>query len=167
MTVNAIPSPVASDGVVYCMSGYRGSAACAISLDAVGDITDTAKVLWRHAKGTPYVPSPLLLGNRLYFTQANSAILTALDTKSGKPVIDQERLPNQTSFYSSPVAAAGRIYLVDQQGTTLVLKQGDKLEVLARNQIDDHFDASPALAGRQLFLRGERFLYCIESGEGK
>jgi outer membrane protein assembly factor BamB len=167
MTVNAIPSPVGSDGVVYCMSGYRGSAACAISLDAVGDITDTAKVLWRHAKGTPYVPSPLLAGNRLYFTQANSAILTALDIKSGKPVIDQERLQNQTSFYSSPVAAAGRIYLVDQQGTTLVLKQSDKLEVLARNQIDDHFDASPALAGQQLFLRGERFLYCIESGEGK
>jgi outer membrane protein assembly factor BamB len=167
MTVNAIPTPVSSDGVVYCMSGYKGSAACAISLDAVGDITDTAKVLWRHAKGTPYVPSPLLVGNRLYFTQANSAILTTLDIKSGKPLIDQERLPNQTSFYSSPVAAAGRIYLVDQQGTTLVLKQSDKLEVLARNQIDDHFDASPALAGRQLFLRGERFLYCIESGDGK
>jgi len=163
MTVNAIPSVVAADGVVYCVSGYKGSAACAIPLDAAGDITDTGKVLWRYTKGTPYVPSPLLVGNRLYFTQANSALLTVLDTKSGKPILDLERLPNQTSFYSSPVAAAGRIYLVDQQGTTLVLKQADKLELLARNQLDDHFDASPALAGRQLFLRGEKFLYCIES----
>jgi outer membrane protein assembly factor BamB len=163
MTVNAIPSVVASDEKVYCVSGYRGAAACAIPLDAQGDITDTPKVLWRYAKGTPYVPSPLLVGNRLYFTQANSAVLTVLDTKSGKPIIDQERLPNQTSFYSSPVAAAGRIYLADQQGTTLVLKQGDKFEVLVRNQLDDHFDATPALAGHQMFLRGEKFLYCIET----
>jgi outer membrane protein assembly factor BamB len=163
MTVNAIPSPVAADGVVYCVSGYKGSAACAIPLDAKGDITDTAKVLWRYTKGTPYVPTPLLVGNRLYFTQANSALLTVLDTKSGKAILDQERLPSQTSFYSSPVAAAGRIYLVDQQGMTLVLKQSDKFEVLSRNQLDDHFDASPALAARQLFLRGERFLYCIET----
>jgi outer membrane protein assembly factor BamB len=145
------------------VSGYKGAAACAIPLDAIGDITDRGKVLWRHTKGTPYVPSPLLVGNRLYFTQANSALLTILDTKSGKPILDQERLPNQTNFYSSPVAAAGRIYFVDQQGTTLVLKQSDKLEILARNQLDDHFDATPALAGRQLFLRGEKFLYCIES----
>jgi outer membrane protein assembly factor BamB len=163
MTVNAIPSPVAADGIVYCVSGYRGAAACAMPLDAMGDITDTAKILWRYDKGTPYVPSPLLVDKRLYFTQGNSAILTALDIKSGKPLVDRERLPNQTSFYSSPVAAAGRIYLVDQQGTTLVLKQSDKLEVLARNQLDDHMDASPALAGRQLFLRGERALYCIEA----
>lgn len=163
MTVNAIPSVVAADGVVCCVSGYKGAAAYAIPLDSVGDITDTSKILWRYTKGTPYVPSPLLVGNRLYFTQANSALLTVLDTKTGKPLLDQERLPNQTSFYSSPVAAGGRIYLVDQQGTTLVLKQSDKIEVLARDQLDDHFDASPALVGRQLFLRGEKFLYCIEA----
>jgi outer membrane protein assembly factor BamB len=163
MTVNAIPSVVTADGVVYCVSGYKGSAACAIPLDAKGDLTDTSKILWRYTKGTPYVPSPLLVSDRLYFTQANSALLTVLDTKTGKAILDQERLPNQTSFYSSPVAAAGRVYLVDQQGTTLVLKQSDKLEVLARNQLDDHFDATPALVGRQLFLRGEKFLYCIEA----
>jgi outer membrane protein assembly factor BamB len=163
MTVNAIPSVVSADGVAYCLSGYKGSAACAIPLDAKGDLTDTSKVLWRHTKGTPYVPSPLLVSDRLYFTQANSALLTVLDTKTGKAILDQERLPNQTSFYSSPVSAAGRVYLADQQGTTLVLKQSDKLEVLARNQLDDHFDATPALVGRQLFLRGEKFLYCIEA----
>jgi hypothetical protein len=60
------------------------------------------------------------------------------------------------------VAAAGRIYLVDREGTTLVLKQGDKFEVLATNKLGDPVDASPALAGKQLFLRGEKYLYCIE-----
>jgi outer membrane protein assembly factor BamB len=163
MTVNPIPSPVTSHGVVYCMSGYKGSAAFAISLDAAGDITDTARVLWRYNKGTPYVPSPLLVGDRLYFTEANSALLTVLDTKTGTAILDRERLPNQTSFYSSPVAASGRIYLIDQQGMTLVLKQSDKLEILGRNQLDDHFDATPALVGRQILLRGEKFLYCIQN----
>src|SRR5262249_44034301 len=141
----------------------KGAAAVAISLDVSGDITDTDKVLWRYKKGTPYVPSPLLVGDRLYFTEADNALLTILDGKSGKAILDRERLPNQTSFYSSPVAAADRIYLVDQQGTTLVLKQSDKFEVLSKNQLEDHFDATPALVGRQLFLRGEKFLYCIEA----
>jgi hypothetical protein len=162
MTVNAIPSVVSTGNVVYCMSGYGGAAARAIPLDAIGDVTDTNQILWRLSKGTPYVPSPLLVGDRLYFTKGNSALLSVVDIKSGKILLDQVRLPNLTSFYSSPAAAAGRIYLVDQKGTTLVLKQSDTLEVLAVNRLDDHVDASPALVGRQLFLRGERVLYCIE-----
>jgi outer membrane protein assembly factor BamB len=161
MTVNAIPSLVGRGDIVYCVSGYKGAAALAIRLGGTGDITNTDKVLWRYARGTPYVPSPLLVGDRLYFTQLNDPLLTALDVKTGRPVLDRERLPGQKSFYGSPVAAAGRIYLVDQGGTALVLKQGDKLEVLATNRLDDHFDASPAVVGKQLFLRGEAHLYCI------
>jgi outer membrane protein assembly factor BamB len=163
MTVNAIPSLVARDGVVYCVSGYQGSAGCAIQLGASGDLTDTDKVLWRYAKGTPYVPSPLLLGDRLVFTQGNNPLITSLDIKSGRPVLYRERLPGQTSLYGSPVAAAGRIYLVDRNGAAVVLKQGEKLEVLAANRLDDQFDASPAIAGKQLFLRGQKSLYCIET----
>jgi hypothetical protein len=163
MTVNAIPSVVAGDGVVYCMSGYQGSSALAISLDASGDVTDGDKVLWHYGKGTPYVPSPLLAGGRLWFTQTNDNLLTTLDVKTGKAVIDRGRLPGLKSLYASPVAAAGRVYVVDREGTTLVLKQGDKLEVLATNRLNDPVDASPAVAGRQLFLRGEKYLYCIES----
>jgi outer membrane protein assembly factor BamB len=163
MTVNAIPSLVTAGGVVYCMSGYRGAAACAVALDATGDVTDSDKVLWRSRRGTPYVPSPLLLGDRLYFTQANDTLLTSLDIKTGKPVMDRVRLPGVQSFYASPAAAAGRIYLVDREGTTLVLKQGDKLEILATNRLHDPIDASPALVGRQLFLRGANYLYCIEA----
>ena len=67
-----------------------------------------------------------------------------------------------SSFYASPIAAAGRIYLVDRSGTTLVLRQGDRLEVLATNRLEDPIDASPVAVGRQLFLRGEKYLYCIE-----
>lgn len=161
MTVNAIPSPVAADGVAYCMSGYGDSIAFAVPLDSVGDVGAANRLVWRYGKGTPYVPSPLLLDDRLIFTQANNALLTMLDRKTGQAILDRKRLPGQQSFYASPVAAAGRIYLVDRAGTTLVLKQGDKLEILATNQLDDKIDASPALVGRQLFLRGESHLYCI------
>ncbi len=162
MTVNAIPSVVAGEGVVYCMSGYKGSAAEAISLDATGDVTDSDKVLWHYGKGTPYVPSPLLAGGRLWFTQMNDNLLTTLDVTTGKAVMDRVRLPGLKTLYASPVAAAGRVYVVDREGTMLVLKQGDKLEVLATNRLNDPVDASPVVVGKQLFLRGEKYLYCIE-----
>jgi outer membrane protein assembly factor BamB len=163
MTVNAIPSPVAADGVAYCMSGYIGALAVAVPLDSRGDLNGDGKLLWKVKKGTPYVPSPLLVGGRLYFTQGNNALLTILDIKTGKALLDAERLPELSSFYASPVAAAGRVYLVDRDGTTLVLNQSDRLQVLATNRLDDPIDASPAIVGRQLFLRGEKNLYCIES----
>jgi outer membrane protein assembly factor BamB len=161
MTVNAIPSAVSDGEVAYLMSGYLGSKAYAIPLDARGDVTDTAKVLWKYEKGTPYVPSPLLADGRLWFTQANEPKLTTLDAKTGKPLLDGVRLEGIRSLYASPVAAAGRVYFVGREGTTLVLRQGDKLEVLATNRLNDEIDASPAIAGKELYLRGEKYLYCI------
>jgi outer membrane protein assembly factor BamB len=165
-TVNAIPSPVVADGVVYCMSGYNGALAVAVPLDATGDLTDSDKLLWKATRGIPYVPSPLLVDGRLYFTQTNMPLLTCLDAKTGKVLIDRERLPGLTSLYASPVGVNDRIYIVDRDGTTLVLKRGTKVEVLATNRLDDAIDASPVIAGRQLWLRGHRFLYCIE-GESR
>jgi outer membrane protein assembly factor BamB len=162
MTTNAIPSAVPANDRIYVMSGYKGAAAVGVSLDATGDVTDTDKVLWRYGKGTPYVPSPLLMDGRLYFTQGNDPLLTILNAATGKPTLEATRLPGVKSFYASPVGAAGRVYLVDRDGTTLVLKGGDKLEVLATNRLDDAIDASPVVVGKQLFLRGEKYLYCIE-----
>ncbi|HMC89567.1 MAG TPA: PQQ-binding-like beta-propeller repeat protein, partial [Gemmataceae bacterium] len=161
-TINAIPSPVAKGNIVYCMTGYKGSLACAIPLTATGDLTESDKILWRHTRGTPYVPSPVLAGDRLYFTESNNAILTCLDIKTGKALIDQQRLPNLRTMYASPVCAADRIYFTDRNGTTLVIKRSDTLEVLAVNRLEDPIDASPAIVGKQIYLRGEKYLYCIE-----
>ncbi len=163
-TINVIPSPVISDGLAICMSGYRGSAAFAIPLNSGGDVT--GKTTWQHGNGTPYVPSPMLMGGRLYFTSLNVAQLSCLDAKTGKVIFDRERLPGLTSLYASPVGAAGRIYIVGRDGTTLVVKpgqkEGDKFEVLATNRLDDEIDGSPAVVGKQLFLRGAKNVYCIE-----
>ena len=105
MTVNCIPSPVARDGVVYCMSGYQGAAAVAIPLDSRGDVT--GKVLWQINRGTPYVPSPLLAGDRLYFTERNDPVLSCINVKTGKVVFDKTRMNALHTLYGSPVAAAG------------------------------------------------------------
>ncbi len=160
---NVTPSPVVSGGNVICMSGYRGSAALAISLDSMGDVTGSEKVAWKFDRDTPYVPSPLLYGDKLYFNKLNNGILTCLDAKTGKPLIESTRLQGLSNVYASPVAAAGRVYFVGRDGTTLVLKHGNSVDVLATNKLDDLIDASPAIVGKQLLLRGQSHLYCLEA----
>ena len=158
---NVTPSPVAGEELVFCMSGYRGSALYAIPLNATGDLTGTNKIAWKQDRGTPYIPSPLLYDGRLYFTQSNDGILTCLDAQTGKAIIERTRLPGIARIYASPVGAAGRVYITSRDGTTLVIRHGDAFEVLATNKLDDDIDASPAIAGQQMFLRGKRFLYCL------
>ena len=136
-TVNVIPSPVASDGVVYCMSGFRGSAVYALPVDARGDLTNTNRILWHYDRDTPYVPSPLLYGDRLYFTKINSAILSCLDARTGKPLVQAERLPGLRNIYALPVGAAGRVYLAGREGTTLVIRDQPRLEILATNDLHE------------------------------
>lgn len=161
-TMNAIPSPVSREGLVYCMSNRGGNAVYALPLDASGDITDSESIAWHRDKGAPYVPSPLLYGDRLYMTSSNRAILSCLDAATGEPLMDQTRLQDVKAFYASPVAAADRLYLVGRDGTCLVLANSTELEVLATNVLDDPIDATPALVGNELFLRSQGHLYCIE-----
>lgn len=161
LTINCIPSPVAHQGVVFVMAGYRKSIASAISLDASGEVTGSEKLLWTISRGTPYVPSPVLVGDRLYFTQTNEPILSSVDVKTGKIILDRARLHGISTIYASPLAAQGKIYITGREGTTVVLKQGDKGEVLAVNRLGEGVDASPVAVGKQLLLRGEKHLWCF------
>jgi len=161
LTGNVIPSPVVDGDVVYCMSGYQGHALLALPLSATGDISNSDAIIWTRRWGTPYIPSPLLYDGMLYFSQSNQAILSCVDSKTGDTIIDRTRLSGMSNIYASPVGADERIYITGRNGTTLVLERSKELTVLARNKLDDQFDASPALAGSQLFLRGSKFLYCI------
>lgn len=161
LTGNVTPCPVVEGDVIYCMSGYKGYAVMALPLAATGDISDTERILWSKDRGTPYVASPLLYDGLLFFNQSNQGIWTCLDSKTGKTVMDRTRLPGISNMYSSPVGAAGRMYLTGRDGTTLVLKRSDKLEVVATNRLNETMNASPALAGNQLFLRGRKHVYCI------
>src|SRR5439155_10371807 len=162
LTTNAIPSPVTAGGVVFATSGYQGNKLFAIRLGKTGDLTGSDAIVWRLDRDTPYVPSPLLSGNRLYFFKSNNGILSCLDISTGKPHYSAQRIEGLQSVYASPVAAAGRVYLVGRDGTTVVIKDADKLEILATNKLNDPTDASPAIVGKQLFLRSRQNLYCVE-----
>ncbi len=162
LTMNPIPSPVTDGSMAYLMSGFRGNSLKAIRLaDAKGDITGTPAVAWSLDRDTPYVPSPLLYDGILYFLKTNNGLLTALDAKSGQPHYQAVRLAAVPNVFSSPVGAAGRVYIAGREGSTAVLRHGPTLEVMAVNELGDGFDASPALVDGELYLRGYRYLYCI------
>jgi len=160
-SLNVVPSPVRFEELAIAMSGFGRTAAYAIPLGSTGDITDTDRIAWHHKTATPYVPSPLLVGDRLYFTKWFSAILTCLDARTGKVLMETRRLPGLKNLYASPVAANGRIYFVSREGAGLAIKEQPALEVLGTGRLDEGFDASPAVVGRQMFLRGKSHLYCI------
>jgi outer membrane protein assembly factor BamB len=163
-TANAIPSPVAADGMIYLTSGFRGSALQAIRLGRSGDLTGSDAIVWSHDKGTPYVPSPLLVDNLLYVMQGNDAIVSGFNAGSGEILIDRERLEAIHSVYASPVSAKDRVYILSREATCVVLKKGPKAEILAVNKLDDdtqHTDASMALVDKEVFLRTPHYLYCI------
>jgi len=162
LTMNPIPSPVARDGLVFVTAGYRGNDLKAIRLaDARGDLTGTKAIAWALDRDTPYVPSPLLYGGILYILKSNNGLLSALDAATGTPHFQLQRLDATPNVFASPVGAGSRVYIVGREGTTLVIRNGPTFDVLATNTLDDHFDASPALADKTMYLRGYRFLYAV------
>ncbi len=163
MTGNVIPAPVADKGIVYCMSGFRGSALMAVRLAAAkGDVTSKPQAIaWSAKENTPYVPSPLLYNGLLYYSKGNAGALTCVDATTGKVYYGSQKLEGIKTLYASPVEAAGRVYITGRDGLTFVIKHGPEFKVLARNKLDDRFTASAAIVDDELLLRGEKSLYCI------
>jgi outer membrane protein assembly factor BamB len=158
---NPIACPVVYDGLAIAMSGHHEPAGIAVPLTARGDVSGTDQVVWQIEEVTPYVSTPLLYDDTLYFVKSRNAILSSANAKTGEPIIRQKRLPDMESIYASPVGAAGRVYLSSREGTTIVFKHGPEFEVLATNILDEPIDASPAIVGDDLIIRGENHLYCI------
>jgi outer membrane protein assembly factor BamB len=163
LSSNIVASPVTANGFVYAGSSYDTRNLLAIRLDgAKGDITGTKQVVWSRTRGAPYVPSPVLYGDSLYTLQHYQGVISRIDVLTGKDDGGPFRLGAISDVYASPVGAAGRIYVTSREGVTQVMSHGEKVpRILAVNRLDDSFSASAAIAGREMFLRGERFLYCI------
>ena len=163
LTDNVVSSPVYGNGLLITGNSYYQQAMLAIRLaGAKGDITGTGAVVWQLRRMTPYVSSPLLYGDTLYFLRHNQNILIRLDPATGQPRGEPLRLDGLRDFiFASPVGAAGRIYITARDGTTTVLRHDRENATLAVNHLEDSFSASPALADGELYLRGERFLYCL------
>jgi outer membrane protein assembly factor BamB len=149
--------PVAGHGMVFYPSGFATGELLAVKPDGRGDVTST-HVVWRTNQGVPKKPS-ILLNDDLIYMINDVGIVSCLDAKTGA-VVWKSRLKG--TYSASPVLASGRIYVFDEDGKATVLDAGREFKVLAENQLDDGFMASPAIAGRSLLLRTKTHLYRIE-----
>ncbi len=168
---NIAPSVVAGDGVVYVAGGFPKLGDLAVRTGGKGDVTQT-HVIWSGSIST-YVPTPVLHDGRLYFV-SDAGFATCLDAKTGNAIF-KERVPGASAtgrggkpFYASAVLANGLVYAVSRQNGTFVFEAKPEFKLVAQNRIagdDSQFNATPAIADGQLFLRSNRTLYCLETAQ--
>ncbi|MEI6667303.1 MAG: PQQ-binding-like beta-propeller repeat protein [Acidobacteriota bacterium] len=159
--MNTIPQPVRQDDLVFVMTGYRNPMLQAIRLGKEGDLTGTDAVVWTQTKGNSYTPSPVIRDNKLY-ALTDTGMLSCYNAKTGEPYYHQVRLPKTYNFKSSPVGANGKLYMASENEDVIVVKMGEKFEVLATNTMKDQvFIATPAIVGGEIFLRSKTSLFCI------
>ncbi len=154
-----VPSLVNDRDVVYCIGGRTGGG-LAVRAGGRGDVTASRR-LWKLAKGSN-VSSPVLHEGHLYFLHENLGIVYCVEAATGK-LVYEERIPGAGQFYASPVLADGKLYGVARHGGVFVVAAKPQYEFLGRNELGDRssFDASPAVDGRRLLLRSDKFIYAI------
>ncbi len=152
------PSVVSDQGVVYAIGG-RSSRAVAIRAGGRGDVTDTNR-LWEANVGANVV-SPVVYDGHLYWVSDRNKVAYCVRLGDGE-VVYAERFPDQP--YASALVGDGKLYIVTRNGGTYVLAAKPEFEQLAHNEFDDRstFNASPIVADGKLFLRSDRYLYCIQ-----
>ena len=151
-----IPMPVHHQGVLYMSRGYRSSPYLAIRLGGRGDVSNS-HVVWKTPTGAPYVSSLVYFDGLLYMA-SEMGIVSALDPATGQSVW-RERVGGV--FTASPVAGDGKVYLASESGEVVVLRAGRKPDIVARNKLNSHIVASPAIARGRLFLRGDDELIAV------
>ena len=154
-------SAVSTGDLVVIGSGHRGSFLGTFRLGGKGDIEGTDNVVWSINKDTPDIASPVLSENRLYFHKQKTGITSCLDVATGEPFFSASRINGIRSTYASPVVAGGHVYLTGRSGTIVVIKDAEELEIVATNSVGEGVDATPAPVDNQLFVRGEKHLFCI------
>lgn len=152
-----VPSAVLGDGLVFTSGGWGGKETIkAFKLGGKGDLKETSLV-WEQKKGMPKVPSMIYVKPHL-FAMTDGGVATCMKAESGE-IVWQERVGG--NFSASPVAGAGRIYFVGDNGETTVLAAGSEFKVLAKNALGEKVQASPAMSHGDLFIRTEKSLFCI------
>ena len=115
---------------------------------------------WKLTTGGAATPSPLLYSGNLYVLEDRGGIVTCYDAKTSDKLY-KERIPGAKGFTSSPLGYAGKIFCLDEDGTTWVLKAGPKFEVVGENKLGEMVWSSPAAANGALFVRTVDHLFCI------
>ena len=153
--------PVAGHGMFFMSTGFMKPQMMGVKYDGM----DTPEITWTSTKSAPTMPSPLLVGDELYFV-SDGGILVCLDAKTGTEHY-RERLTNDTSkrmggtYNASPLFAGGRIYIFNREGTTHVIEPGTKFRKITDNKINGQIMASPAALDGSFFIRTERELIRI------
>jgi len=151
-----VPSIVLGDGLIFTSSGFEKSTIRALRTGGRGDVTKT-HIAWEQTKGVPRIPSFVYVKPYL-FTITETGVAMCLKADSGE-IVWQERVGG--NFWSSPVVAEGRIYFLNEECETTVIRAAAKFEVLARNPLPGPCQASMAVSGRRFFLRTATHLYAL------
>ena len=160
LTFEVIPTPVVGHDLVFCSSGRAGPT-IAIRPGGSGDVTST-HVAWSTPKGSPFVPSGLVVGEVLYLVNDMQSILTAYEAKTGT-LLYQGRLgeAKKEGFSGSPVAVDGKVFLTNDDGETFVVAAGREFKLLHTNQLGEATYASPALVDGTWYFRTASSLLAI------
>ena len=150
------PSPVLGEGLIFASSGFEAPTTRAIRLGGKGDITDS-HIAWEQKKGVPALASPLYVAPYLY-TISRDNILHCIEASSGE-IVWLRRL--RGVHYPSPVFADGRIYVLSEEGVTLVLRPGPEYDEVAQNRLDETCRASMAVSQEHFYIRTSEHLYSI------
>jgi outer membrane protein assembly factor BamB len=151
-----VPRPVFGQGLVFIATGVQTPSLMAVRPDGKGDVTRT-HVAWTITRGAPYTPSPLLVGNDLYYV-SDTGVLSLADAMSGQ-IVWQQRLGG--NYSASPVFADGRIYFQSEEGVTTVIAPGREFKRLAVNRLDGATLASMAVSNGSFYIRSQSHLYRI------
>ena len=164
---NIAPSVVVGEGVVFAFGGFPQLGAVAVKTGGKGDVTISHR-LWQTRNST-YVPTPVLHEGRLYVV-TDQGFALCLDAQTGEQVF-KERLPGASAsgrggkpFYASAVLANGNLFAVSRRNGTFVIEAKPQFKLVAQNSFASdatQFNATPAVSGKELFLRSDKFLYCV------
>ena len=155
-----IPTPVIGHNLIFASSGRAGPT-LAIHPGGTGNVTES-HVEWKTPKGSPFVPSAILVGKQLYTLNDMQSIVTSFEATTGK-VLFQARLGNapKEGFSASPVTVDGKIFFTNDEGETFVLKAGPEFQLLHVNRLNAQTLASPALVDQKWYFRTRNELLCI------
>ena len=153
--------PMVYGDIGFFASARGGAVLQAIPLNQKGDVSENG-VAWTVNRQTPDVPSMVLSENRLFFTGGNKGILTCVNADTGDLFFDPQRLPIG-GVYSSPVAANGNVYVTGREGKTVVITDAVTFNLVSTNDIGEPVDATLALAGEEIFIRGKEHLFCVRN----
>jgi outer membrane protein assembly factor BamB len=174
MSSITIATPYADGGLLYVSSGFvvdKRRPLYAIRPGGSGDISLASKqasnsaIAWSNPTAAPYNPTTLVYEGRL-FVLYDRGLLSAFDSRTGKPLYEQQRLPEGKHFTSSPWANDGRVYCLNEDGVTFVVSAADTFKLLHTNKLaeDDMCMATPAMIGDRLLIRTSARIYCIRTG---